>query len=530
MEKFLLQTDFLSFSRQALKQAGTVLKNDPYIELYATRLVEFAEGRVRRLLINMPPRHAKSKLGSVCCAAWILAHDPTAQIMIITCSNPLADTLSHGTRSILESPWFQNAFSTRIAHGRAKSNDFETTDRGRVYATSFDGSLTGFGADVIIIDDPHDIADALKPEQIRRTVDKYDSIVVNRLNNPRTGRIMVVAHRIDENDLSAHLLRDGEEWAHLALPFIAPKDQTYDTAYGPWLRKKGDPLREDADLARVERSRKKRLHPSYELLYQQDVEGIAPGVLKKRHFLSFCDEDIQNLPRFISIDPGTDEGEGRSFSVIQLWASDGKRHYLLEQIRERCDFRRFLRLTKSLASRNVGAPILVERTANGPALLSALEPNQRKRAVPITPRDSKSQRLRRHYRKFLKKRIHVRKDAPFRAKFIREFVQFPRRGDDQVDATTQYLDYVRRRRDDIDFSKSNITKPGMIVVGYNSAPQANASLMKSDIPAAAASNSNYRAATRPSTASFDASSLNGPFRPQMPSIGLAPAWWERYRR
>ena len=84
------------------------------------------------------------------------------------------------------------------------------------------------------------------------------------------------------------------------------------------------------------------------------------------------------------------------------------------------------------------------------------------------PRDSKTTRLRRHYQKFLSGHIRVQSDAPFREKFVEEFVSFPHgRHDDQVDATTQYLDYIAKR-DDIDFSKTNVTRPGTIAVAFNS--------------------------------------------------------------
>ena len=530
--KKLLQTDFLSFAHQALADLDdTLLNNDRYIELYATRLIEFADGSIRRLLINMPPRHGKSKLGSICAAAWILAHDPSTKIMIVTYSKELAEMISRAIRAIVQSSWFKGVFPTRVAPGHARSNNFATTLGGQVYATSFEGSITGFGADVIIIDDPHDIADAQNPEQMHRTIEKFYSIVVSRLNNPRKGRIMVVAHRIHEDDLSADLLRSGDSWTHLALPLIAPAHRTYDTAYGPWDRKKGELLRaDDEDLATIERRRKLCVNPPFDLVYQQGAEGSAAGVLKRRHFRSYRGEEIENLPRFISIDPGVDEGLGRSFSVIQLWASDGKRYYLLDQIRVRCSFRELLRLTKKIAGENVGAPILVEMTANGPALVSALGPVQRQRVERVKPRESKAERLARHYHTLLKGRVRIQKDAHFRAKFIGEFVKFPRRRTDQVDAATQCFDYIRRHRHDIDFTKSNVRQAGTIAVCYNSQPQMNASLRKIDMPAAAASNLSYRAATRPFASSFDASSMNGPSRPQMASIGFGPDWWEKYRR
>ena len=138
----LLQNDFLAFARMALsKLDGTVIDDDRYVELYATYLMKFADWSINRLVVNMPPRHGKSKLGSVCCTAWILAHNPRAKIMIVTYAKDLAQNISRAIRDVLESPWFRAVFPTRVSKTHRKSSNFATTAGGEVYATSFDGSL-----------------------------------------------------------------------------------------------------------------------------------------------------------------------------------------------------------------------------------------------------------------------------------------------------------------------------------------------------------------------------------------------------
>ena len=467
--KLFPKKDLLAFEKMALhKLDGTVIENDPYIHLLITYLKKFADGSIDRLVINMPPRHGKTKLGSIGCSAWILAHNPRAKIMIVTYSRDLAETISRSIRDILQSSWFKNIFPTRIVKGHAKSNHFSTTAGGEVYATSFDGSLTGFGGDVIMIDDAHNISDVENPKLLERTIEKFYSILVRRLNNRKKGRIMILGHRIHENDLSADLLESGG-WAHLALPIVAPSDQSYQTDYGRWRRKKGELLRPGADdFGDIERLRRKLVNPSFELLYQQDAEQLSLPALTADHFPSYDRDDVRNLPHFISVDPGTDEGDGRSFSVVQLWATNGVIYYLVDQVRKRCDFRELVRITKSIACNNTGAPILIENTANGPALISALSEGQKRRAHAITPRDSKTTRLRRHYDKFLSGCIRVQSDAPFREILIGEFVAFPHgRHDDQVDAATQCFDYVGKC-DDIDFSTTNIKGSGMMAGVFNS--------------------------------------------------------------
>ena len=100
----VLRSDFLSFARKALRELdGTTIERAPYVELLATYLEDFADGSTQRLLINMPARHLKTMLSSVCLSAWILAHDPCAQIMIVTYGGELTETISRSIRKIVQS-------------------------------------------------------------------------------------------------------------------------------------------------------------------------------------------------------------------------------------------------------------------------------------------------------------------------------------------------------------------------------------------------------------------------------------------
>src|SRR5262249_29883026 len=149
------------------------------------------------------------------------------------------------------------------------------------------------------------------------------------------------------------------------------------TEYGKWKRRKGELLRPDADnIEDIERLRKKLVNPSFELLYQQDVDAQSLPPLRSDHFRSFDSREVQTLRKYISIDPGTGADDGQSFSVIQLWATNGRDYFLIDEFRERCDFVDLVKAASKFARRNRGATILVEDTANGPALLSTLTRKQ----------------------------------------------------------------------------------------------------------------------------------------------------------
>jgi phage terminase large subunit-like protein len=462
--------DLSAFARKAIYELdGTEISRDPYLDVIESPLNDFSEGAIRRLIVNLPPRTLKTLFCSIVLSAWLLAHDPTLKILLITYSQDLAENIARAIRTILEAPWFKRLFpSTRIKKGHAQVRNFATTAGGQVYAVSFDGAITGFGGDVIIIDDPHNISDVDFLGRIERTVDRFKTIVKRRLNNPKKGRILVVAHRVHEHDLSAHLLATGR-YTHVALPMIATRDQTYRTNYGSWRRRKGELLRPDADdIDELNQLREELVNPDFELLYQQDTEGQSFPSVKLAHFGRYELDEILNLPRFVSVDPGLSKEEGCSFSVAQVWATDWVNFYLIDQFRARCDFIDLVKGVKGLARRNFGAPILIEKTANGHALLSGLTRKQQRRAIPILPLDSKTRRFRRHLPKIVGAHVKLPKNGAFVDGFMKEIVEFPHgRYDDQVDAMVQFFDWLEKQ-DPADFSNTNVPERALGAIARGS--------------------------------------------------------------
>ena len=331
------------------------MSKDRYLELLASRLMDFAEGKTKRLLINLPPRHLKTQLCTVSFAAWILAHKPDTKIMLITYGQDLAIDIARSIRA-LHADWYSSVFKTRIARGRGKVRNFYTTAGGRVYATSFDGSITGFGADIILVDDPHNATD-LSADRIEKTILQFNSVVAGRLNNPDEGRIMVVGHRVHENDLSANLVETGE-WTHVALPVMAVKTKTYDTCYGPWRRKKERycVLRDTIDVAF--KSGAARRSVRLLIFTIRGLEAKALPEIKPTDFPSYQPTEVEALRRFISVHPGTSDREGCSYSVAQVWASNGVDFFLVDQFRRRCRFDELAMNVRTFAKIYCGASIL----------------------------------------------------------------------------------------------------------------------------------------------------------------------------
>jgi hypothetical protein len=209
--KALLRADFASFAVHCFRELnprtefalswhheliaaipGTARKGRPSGE-EAVR-----QGRNRRLIINVPPRHLKSHLASVAFPAWCLGHEPGLQIVCASYAQDLADKLSRDCRHILASDSYRQLFATRLSAQRQAVSEFETTAQGCRLATSVGGVLTGRGADIIIIDDPLKPEEALSQAQRQAANDWFDHTLYSRLNDTRTGAIVLIMHRLHE--------------------------------------------------------------------------------------------------------------------------------------------------------------------------------------------------------------------------------------------------------------------------------------------------------------------------------------------
>lgn len=439
----LLRQNFLSFARKALRDTdGIKLGREPYLQYLACELGHFISGDTPRVVINLPPGHLKTSLGSVCLAAWLLAHDPATKLIIVSHTEHLSKSIARKIRTILQSGWFKEVFPTRLKKGHTEVTDFGTTSGGGVFVTSFGASFTGRRADVIIVDDPHDIRD--QTQQIEATIEVFGTVLLSRLNDRRAGRVLVIAHRVNERDLSAHL-KLHKKWKHVVLPLIATADHTYRTAGGTWIWRAGDLLRpESFDSDDLDDLRENSINPDFEMLYQQDVASLALPAINANHFPSFIADSPSFGPIVLSVDAGVSDRPRSSYSVIQVWRVTPTDYLLLDQFREQTDFvglreaiRRYRKILRPTA-------ILIERAANGHALIADLV---RKHGQLIWPIDldgrSKSARLYAHGGTIIARRIRLPAQAPWRDCFVREFCEFPNgKFTDQVDATTQFLDHA----------------------------------------------------------------------------------------
>ena len=205
----LLRRDLYAFTERCfyeLNPTTTFLPNW-HIEVVTSALEDCRRGKITRLIINQPPRSLKSHCASVAFVAFLLGHDPTAQIICASYGQDLANKHASDCRTILASAWYQALFPhTRLSPERQAVQEFMTTQQGFRLSTSVGGVLTGRGADFIIIDDPLKPDEALSDTQRKAVNDWFDHTLYSRLNDKRTGRIILIMQRLHEDDLVGHVL------------------------------------------------------------------------------------------------------------------------------------------------------------------------------------------------------------------------------------------------------------------------------------------------------------------------------------
>jgi hypothetical protein len=132
---------------------GTQYLPNWHVDAIVHQLMRVKAGEVSRLLINQPPRSLKSLSISVAYVAWLLGQDPTRGAIVVSYSSEFAAELHRQFRMVIDAPWYRALFpAMRIA--KDSGTELVTTAGGSRYATSVGGTLTGRGADLIIVDDP----------------------------------------------------------------------------------------------------------------------------------------------------------------------------------------------------------------------------------------------------------------------------------------------------------------------------------------------------------------------------------------
>ena len=445
--------DFAAFAQQCFRELNplTPLAMNWHVEVMTAKLAAVYRGEIRRLIINVPPRYLKSLLGSVAFPAWCLGRRPGTQIICASYAQDFADKLARDCRRIIMCDWFERAFPTRLSAQRQAVGEFETTQQGCRLATSVGGVLTGRGADLIIIDDPLKPEEALSQAQRQAANDWFDHTLYSRLNDKRNGQIVVIMHRLHEDDLVGHVLAQ-EDWDVVRFPAIAEEDETWEveTLWGPrfFTRRRGEalhPEREPPEM--LEQIRRTIGEYNFAGQYQQAPAPQGGGMVKAAWFRNYTpNERPDPFDRVVqSWDTANKASELSDFSVCTSWGIKGKDLYLLHVLRRRMEYPELKRAVREQCQAFEASVVLIEDKASGTQLIQELIHEGLHAVTRYQPQTDKVMRMHAQTAMIENGFVHLPKEAGWLAEYLHELTAFPRgRHDDQVDSTAQMLDWFKQ--------------------------------------------------------------------------------------
>ncbi|HEV3220166.1 MAG TPA: phage terminase large subunit [Candidatus Acidoferrales bacterium] len=456
--EFILRHDLMSFIERSFFELNPQINllRSPHVEAMASRLEACRRGDIKRLVVNQPPRSLKSIAASVAYPAWVLGHDPTAQIICASYGQDLADKHARDCRTLMASAFYQQLFPrTRLSVEKQSVNEFITTVQGFRLSTSVGGVLTGRGADLIILDDPLKPDDAMSETKRNSVNEWYDNTLVSRLNSKETGVIILVMQRLHQDDLVGHV-RDQEAWEISSFPAIAREDEVHliESPLGRrrFERKSGEALQPEREsLLTLKNIRQTIGEYNFASQYQQDPMPLG-GALVKTEWLRYYDPcDLPSGFTYIvqSWDTANKSGDLNDFSVCTTWGVTHDFYYLLAVFRQRLDYPDLKRAVLDQARKHHADKILIEDKASGTQLIQDLKSDGMYGIEPYDPPPGSDKTLRLYSQtaEFESGRVLLPRSAFWLEEYVRELLTFPgSKYDDQVDSTTQALANLKTTR------------------------------------------------------------------------------------
>lgn len=436
-------------------EPGNPLQSGWYVGYIAEHLELLYSGDIKRLLINIPPRNAKSNLISIIAPCWAWTKNPGLRFIFCSYSASLSVKHSIDRRRLIESAWYQENWGGIVSFtdDQNQKNEYENTARGHMIATSVGGTVTGKGGDIIVEDDMMNPLEAESEASRRHALSMHKHVLSNRLNNPKFGAKVIVEQRTHVNDISAYALKEEGGYTHIELPLMFEEERTFEFPVskkkinvlpGDFLNPERQGLKEYGESKRTMGSR------AFNSQYQQKPV-MEMGNILRRDWWQYWSGDWKSLmPEFFCQcwDMTFVKTVRGSYVVGQVWAKRGNKFFLLDQIRERMDFTETLAAMVNLSARWPQATLkMVEDKANGPAVIAVLK-EKLSGIVPVTPLASKLSRAQAVAPLIEARCVYVPDPVqfPWVGDFIEECAAFTGgdgESNDQVDAMSHALNRMR---------------------------------------------------------------------------------------
>jgi predicted phage terminase large subunit-like protein len=426
-----IQTDFLTF----VKHVWPDFIEGKHHKEIAEKFNKLASGEIKRLIINMPPRHTKSEFGSYLLPAWMVGRNPKLKIIQSTNTTELSVRFGRKAKALIDSPEYQKVFNTKLREDSQAAGKWETAQGGEYYAAGVGSAITGRGADLLIIDDPHSEQDAMNAQALERTYEWYTSGPRQRLQPG--GSIIVIMTRWNEKDLTGRLLNaqkeiKADQWDIVEFPAILPSGKPVWPEY--WEIKDLESVKASIPLSK------------WNAQYMQNPTSEEGALIKREWWRSWEEDDLPPLQHVIqSYDTAFMKKQTADFSAITTWGvfrpdeDSPPNLILLDAVKERYEFPELRRVALEQYGYWNPETVIIESKASGLPLTYEL----RKMGIPVinfTPSrgNDKHTRVNAVSPLFESGLIWAPKEMEFAQEVIEECAAFPYGDhDDLVDSMTQ---------------------------------------------------------------------------------------------
>ena len=363
--------DFLSF----VKHVWPEFVEGSHHKVIAEKFNKIAEGKIKRLIINMPPRHTKSEFASNLLPAWMVGRRPNLKIIQTTHTTELAIRFGRKAKTLIDSPEYQQVFKTRLREDSQAAGKWETEQGGEYYAAGVGSAITGRGADLLIIDDPHSEQDALNAAALEKAYEWYTSGPRQRLQPG--GSIIVVMTRWSTKDLTGALLRSQKEvksdqWEVIEFPAILPSNKPVWPEF--W------------KLEELEGVKASLSVPKWNAQWMQNPTSEEGSIIKREWWKVWDGDDVPPLKHVIqSYDTAFLKKETADYSAITTWGvfypnqDSGPNLILLDALKERYEFPELRRVALEQYQYWKPETVVIESKASGLPLTYEL----RKMGIPV---------------------------------------------------------------------------------------------------------------------------------------------------
>lgn len=452
-ESIMAERSLSEFIKQAwpIIEPGVTYIENWHIELICEYLQAVRQGQIRRLVVNIPPRHMKSINVTICFPAWTWITEPEKQFIKVSYSDALSRRHNILCRDIIQSDWYQRNWgdSVQLKYDVNRQNEFMNTKQGVMFSTSTGGSLTGMGANCIIVDDPQSPLMANSEAERQGTIDFFKNTLQTRLNDPVNDSIIIIMQRLHEQDLTGYVLSENLGYEHLCLPAEAEEHTviTFPISGKEVVREEGDILNPQRYTKETLSELKKSMGSAQYAGQMQQRPAPAEGLIFKREWLTdfYKDGACPNTQDIQSWDMAFTKSEGSAKVAGYVMGRYHADIYIKDLVNEKMDFVESVAAVRTMSGKWPKARAkVVENKANGPAIVNTLK-KEIAGMVEFNPQGSKEERAMSVTPYFEAGNVHLPdpKTHPWVHDLIEDLLKFPKgQYKDTVDALVQGILYL----------------------------------------------------------------------------------------